>query len=115
MDELEAFTFELPEESEILPDGRRWLLEQTVTHRGIWRVHKADADTIFPSDLHADRVDEPEKLDLYTGRVYSKTTRQHLYSLSKKSMRFIHQTLSSSKEPEILTRLSKTERFTYLN
>ena len=50
---------ELPNFSEITETGKRLLLEKTVKHNGIWRIHKSDPDNIFPNDPHGDRVDEP--------------------------------------------------------
>jgi hypothetical protein len=86
----ESFEFELPDFSEITADGDRMLLEKTVRHNGIWRIHNNDVDP-FPSDPHADRVDQPEKLDLYTGDVYSKKTKELLRTMPKKAMKYIYQ------------------------
>ena len=82
--------FELPDFSEITVDGQRMLLEKQVKHNGIWRIHKSDPDNIFPSDPHGDRVDGAEKLDLYNGNVYNKTTKQQIYTLPKKAMKYIY-------------------------
>jgi len=107
--------FILPDFDDITEDGRQRLNERTVTHKGVWRVHKSDPDKIFPSDFHADRVDMPEKLDIYTGQVFSSLTRQFLYTLPPKAMRFIYRDLSRSKEPEILNQLSQEMKFSFLN
>lgn len=91
------------------------VLEVTVKHNGIWRVHKSDPDTVFPSDFHADRVDAPEKLDLYTGDVYSAVNGNRLRAEPKKAMRFIYRELQKSKENRIQGCLQKTDKFTFLN
>lgn len=61
----------------------------TVRRKGVWRIHKYDADVIFPSDQHAHNMDAPEVLDLYTGAVYDSRTRKYLRKLSKKDLAFI--------------------------
>ena len=106
---------ELPDYREITEDGHRMLLEVTVKHNGKWRVHKIDPDTVFPSDFHADRVDAPEKLDLYTGEVYSAVNRTRLRAEPRKAMRFIYQELLKTKEARIQGCLKKTDKFTYFN
>jgi len=106
---------ELPDYREIIEDGRRMLVEGTVKHNGIWRIHKSDPDTVFPSDFHADRVDAPEKLDLYTGEVYSAINGKRLRAEPKKAMRFIYRELQKSKEDRIQGCLRKTDKFTYVN
>ena len=55
------FEIELPDFTEITPDGQRLLLEKQVKHNGIWRIHKSDPDNVFPSDPHGDRVDGENK------------------------------------------------------
>lgn len=63
---------------------------QEIKCKGKWRVHNNDADP-WPSDPHADRVDNRiEKLNLFNGEVLSKVTRQRLYNLTKKDMKFIY-------------------------
>ncbi len=106
---------ELPAYKEILDDGRRMFLEVTLKHNGIWRIHKSDPDTVFPSDFHADRLDAAEKLDLYTGDVYSAVNRSHLRTEPKKAMRFIFQALQKSKEARIQSCLKQKGKFTYLD
>lgn len=107
--------FELPDFSEILADGGRMMLEKQVKHNGIWRIHKADPDDIFPSDPHGDRVDEPEKLDLYTGAVYSRTNKKLLYTLPKKAMKFIYNEIMGCKEEDIKNKLrANRNMITYL-
>jgi hypothetical protein len=91
--------FEIPDFDEITPDGQRLLLEKTVKSNGIWRIHKSDPDNVFPSDPHADRVDGAEKLDLYTGDVYSSITKKHLRTMPKKAMKLIYNTLMSGLAP----------------
>jgi hypothetical protein len=106
---------ELPDYRELTEDGRRMVLEVTVRHNGIWRVHKKDPDTVFPSEFHADRVDAAEKLDLYTGEVYSAVNRNRVRAEPKKAMRFIYRELQKSKEERIQSCLQKKAKFTYLN
>ncbi|WP_052600277.1 hypothetical protein [Aureispira sp. CCB-QB1] len=107
--------FTLPDFDEITEDGLQLLLEKTVKHKGIWRIHKSDLDDIFPSDPHADRQDEPEKLDLYTGDVYDKKTKNYKYKLPKKAMRFIYKKIMYCKEDAIKDKLLENEdSITYL-
>ncbi len=117
MDEREQtlLEFQLPDFAEITQDGQQMLLEKVVKHNGIWKINKYDPDIIFPSDPHADRVDAPEKLDLYTGDVYSKTNKQHLYTLPKKAMKFIYNQIMACKEDEIKNKLiTNVKMITYL-
>jgi len=115
MDEQAILEFQLPDFDEITPYGQQMLLEKIVKHNGIWKINKYDPDNIFPSDPHSDRVDEPEKLDLYTGAVYSKINKQHLYTLPKKAMNFIYNQIMSCKENEIKNKLiTNTAQITYL-
>lgn len=97
--------FELPDFSEITATGQRMLLEKTVKHNGIWRIHKNDADDIFPSDPHADRQDAPEKLNLYNGQVFDKSTKKHIYTLPDKAMKFIYNQIMNCKEDLIKNKL----------
>jgi hypothetical protein len=110
-----SFDLELPDFSEITPDGQRLLLEWEVKHNGIWRIHKSDPDDVFPSDPHGDRVDGPEKLDLYTGRVYDVNSRKEIYIMPKKAMKYIYNQIIACKEKEIKDKLiSKADQITYL-
>jgi hypothetical protein len=112
---MNYFEFELPDEREITPDGQQLLLEVTVRKRGIWRIHPNDPDIVFPSDPHADRIDAPEKLDLYTGEVFDKNTKKHLYKLTRKDMRFIYNKIMNSKEELIKDKLlARKSEITYL-
>lgn len=83
-------------------------------HNGKWRVHKSDPDKVFPSDFHADRVDKPEKIDLYDGSVCSKTTNTYLYGISEKQMRRIYDDLDRRCESFLDEYLARRDRFTYL-
>jgi adenylate kinase len=116
MEEFENYLeFEIPDFGEITPDGQRKLLERIVRTNGIWKINKNDPDDVFPSDLHADRVDEPEKLDLYTGEVYSKINKKYLYTLPKKVMKYIYNELMKCKEDSIKQKLIRRENdITYL-
>lgn len=106
----------LPLDSNIIDSttGMERMVKQTVSHQGRWRIHKNDPDILFPSDPHADRVDEPEKLNLYTGDVYDK--KQHfLYSISKKSMQFIYYKIMKDGEENIKQKLTTNKlQITYL-
>jgi hypothetical protein len=107
--------FELPDFSEITENGQRLLLEKTVKHNGIWRFHKSDPDDIFPSDPHGDRVDAPEKLNIYNGYVYSLPDKKHIRTLPKKAMRYICNQLLSSKEDEIKEKIKANKtQITYM-
>jgi hypothetical protein len=108
----------LPDEKDIINPvtGFVWLNEQTVSHQGIWRIHKSDPDRLFPSDPHADRVDEPgEKLNLYNGEVYS-PKKQFLYKLSKKSIQYIYYKIINEGEDEVIKKLNDNKsRISFLN
>ena len=106
--------FELPDISEISETGTRLLLEITIKQNGgIWRVHKNDLDDIFPSDLHAHRVDKKEILDIYNGKVYSNGV--CIRKLSKKEMLYIYNKIMESNETEIKDKLkANIEEITYL-
>lgn len=107
--------FELPDFAEITPDGKRLLLEKTIRHKGVWRIHKSDSDDIFPSDPHADRQDKPEKLDLYTGNVYSKSTKKFIYQLPAKAMKYIYNQIMNCNEDTIKQKLiTKKDSISYL-
>lgn len=117
IEETEPQEIRLPLEKDIIDPirGIEWLNEQTVSHQGIWRIHKCDPDNIFPSDPHADRIDEKgEKLDLYTGEVYN-TKKQYLYKLSKKSIRFIYYKIMKEGEDVVIKKLGANKSdITYL-
>jgi hypothetical protein len=100
---------ELPDFSEITVDGLRMLNEKQVKHNGIWRFHKKDPDDIFPSDPHGDRVDEPEKMNIYNGNIYSSTDKHFLYTMPKKAMKFIYNILINCKEEELKNKLEKNK------
>ena len=82
---------------------------------GVWRVHQNDPDKYFPSDFHADRVDKSEKLDLYTGAIYSKSHGKYLRSMSRKDMRRIHRDLKALGKDFLDAKLDNADKFSYLN
>lgn len=106
MEEKKPLQINLPLDKDILNPitGMERLVEQTISHQGKWRVHKSDADNLFPSDPHGDRIDNPEKLNLYTGAVYD-NKRQHIYTLSKKAMQFIYYKIMEKGEENIKQKL----------
>jgi hypothetical protein len=106
---------ELPDYAGLTEDGRRTLSSGTARRNGVWRVRKDASDSLFPSDFCAERVDAPEKLDLYTGEVYSAINGSHLRAEPKKAMRFLYRRLQNSKEARIQACLRDVERFTYLD
>lgn len=109
------FEIKLPDYAEITEKGMRLILEKTVRHNGIWRIHKSDPDKLFPSDPHGDRVDVPEKLDLYTGQVYSMPSKTLVRTLPAKAMRLIYNELMDCKEVEITSILAANKALiTYL-
>jgi hypothetical protein len=64
--------------------------EVTIRRKGVWRIHKYDADTNWPSDFHAHNVDAPaEVLDLYTGNVFDKRSRRLIRRLRSRDLEFI--------------------------
>jgi aconitate hydratase len=106
----------LPLDNNILNSktGMERLYEQTVSNQGRWRIHKSDPDNLFPSDPHADRIDKPEKLDLYTGKVYNKNM-QYQYTLSDKAMQFIYYKIIKKGEENIIQKLIiNKSQITYL-
>jgi len=106
----------IPDERELLDNGMRIAIAVTVNRDGgKWRVHKSDPDKIFPSNLHADRVDQPGKLDVYTGEIWSPITKKCIGRLSKKSMRYFYKQLSKTKEPNIQALLADKSKFSYLS
>lgn len=64
-----------------------------------WRIHKTDKDN-FPSNFHAHNYDDREVLDLYTGIIYSTTTKKQLCGLAEKEYKSLLKDLSGSKEEE---------------
>jgi hypothetical protein len=116
--EDEYIVIALPLESDILDPikATERLVEQTVNHQGRWRIHKNDPDDRFPSDPHADRIDEPsEKLNLYTGDVFDRSTKKCLYTLSNRSMVFIYNKILKKGEENIIAKLNANKQlFTYL-
>lgn len=99
------FEFELPDFDEITEYGERLLLEKQVKNNGIWQIHKCDADNIFPSDPHGDRMDKPEKLNLYNGDVFNKSTKKYIYTMPKKVMKYIYNEIMKCKEDIIKNKL----------
>lgn len=115
IEQLFMLEFELPDFAEITENGQRLLLEKTVKHNGIWRIHKSDPDNIFPSDPHGDRVDAREKLNLYNGFVYSLPDKIHVRTLPNKAMKYIYNQLMKCKEVEITGKLTANKNLiTYL-
>jgi hypothetical protein len=113
-----ALDIVLPDDDSIQDDGTLLLSERTVHEGGgHWRIHKADADDVWPSDLHAHNVqDQREKLDVYSGVVYSTVTKQAIYTLKPKQMRLIYNELSSCKEEAIKNKCTgdNKKKFNYL-
>ena len=95
---------QLPLDEHILADGNILLLEKTVKHQGVWVVHLSDADP-WPSNPHAERQDEPGKLDLFTGDVYDPQTRRRMQKLSAKSMKYIYGQIMAHEYKDIKNRL----------
>jgi len=110
-EEVEIF---VPDFRELLPDGRRISIAVTVKHNGKWRFHKSDPDTVFPSDFHGDRQDDAEKLDMYTGEVWSSKTNQRLYTMPEKAMRFIFAELERRKQDHFIAKMSDRAKFSYV-
>jgi hypothetical protein len=81
---------------------------------GVWEIHKNDKDP-FPNDPHGDRVDKPEKLDLYTGKVYDRATRKYLRKLPTKKMLQIYSKIMTYGEDNVIAKLKANEhQITYL-
>ena len=81
--------------------------EATVRRHGIkWEIHKGDRD-LFPSDFHAHNYENNEVVDLYSGIIYRKGTKEPMAKLSKKDHTAILKELLKSKEQ---TFINKVER-----
>ena len=81
---------------------------------GIWEVHLTDKDS-FPSNPHADRVDKPEKLNLYNGEVFSKINLKRVGKVHKKDMRIIHAEIMNRGEEKVIGKLKGNKHFiTYM-
>lgn len=114
--EEDCIEIPLPNFDQIDVDGRYMEFGVEIKCNGIWRIHKNDKDDYFPSDFHAHRMDKPEKLDLYTGRVYSISDKNFMYTLPSKVMRFFRgEALARCKEGRIKDIFSEEISFTYLN
>ena len=94
--------------------GRFLSIAVEFKHHGKWRIHKNDPDKHFPSDFHADRVDAPEKLDLYTGDIYSRTTKEKTGRLKDKKMREVFTDLQNRGEAFLDEKLCQREKFSFL-
>jgi len=76
--------------------------EATVRRNGnSWRIHPNDLDNVFPSDFHAHNIETGEKLDLYTGYLYSPNTKKLLCALHRKDWFAILLKLRMSKEKAV--------------
>lgn len=53
----------------------------------VWRVHKNDPDKLRPSDFHLHDLENGDKLDLYTGELYSYDFR-YIKKIRKKKHKF---------------------------
>lgn len=104
----------VPDFRELLDDGRRMAIAVTVKHNGKWRFHKNDPDTLFPSNFHADRQDGAEKLDMYTGEVWSAKTNERLYRMPDKAMRYIFSQLQRQTKPHLDAKMSDRTKFSFL-
>jgi hypothetical protein len=102
---MDDFEIRLPADEDILENGLLLLKERVVKHQGIWIINLNDQDS-WPSHPHGDRKDEPEKLNLLTGDVFSKASRNHIYTLSNKSMRYIFHRISKFADSRILEALT---------
>jgi len=103
---MESLEIILPEEQDIMENGSQMLREEVVKHQGIWKINLSDVDK-WPSDPHGDRVDQPEKLNLLNGEVFSKIDRHYIYRLSNKAMRFIYSMIQKSKYDNIKDKLAQ--------
>jgi hypothetical protein len=57
-----------------------------------WRMHMNDKDR-WPSYPHAHDLDEPQKLNLFTGIIYSIITKNRVGKLSRKELKEVHRQL----------------------
>jgi hypothetical protein len=65
--------------------------ELTVKRDGVWRLHQNDADP-WPSYCHAhNEQNRREVLDLRTGCIFDKITRQYVRSLSKRDLKYVRE------------------------
>ena len=89
------------------------MIERIVKHQGNWKINLNDVDP-WPSNPHGDRIDAPEKLDLLTGLVYSKQSKNRIRVLSKKSMRYIFYQIKAFEDKRLYNKLnSQMSHVTY--
>jgi hypothetical protein len=99
----------LPHPDYIIRDDLEYLIEVTVkAGNGVWRIHNNNPDDIFPSDPHADRVDQHHKLNLFTGD-YFDNNKVLVGTLSKKELAFIHAKIKKSKLLNVKAKLGLSE------
>ncbi|MCA3414918.1 MAG: hypothetical protein INF84_09975 [Roseomonas sp.] len=92
--ELETHEDGIAEEFECV----RFLTERQVRRKNfIWSFHKNDADN-WPSSLHGHEYEKGLTLDVITGEVYDKSTRQLCKRLKSKDLKKIQYELRSSKD-----------------
>ncbi len=63
--------------------------ERTIKRNGVWRIHKYDLDTNWPSDLHGHNQNDSEVLDLYTGDIFNPRTHTFVRKLPKSDLEYI--------------------------
>lgn len=88
---VEEVNIWIPPDKDIMPDGRIKIIEVLIKTRGdFWTFHKNDNDP-FPSEPHGHNKETGEKLDPYTGTIYSKENKpkrklghRQLYLVQKK-------------------------------
>jgi hypothetical protein len=113
-DKTDFVEFDIWDAQHTIELGKFMSIAVEFKHHGKWRIHKNDPDKNFPSDFHADRVDEAEKLNLYTGDVYSKITKQKTGHVKDKQMRKIYTDLERRGESFLDDKLCHKEKFSYL-
>jgi len=111
---MKYFDIELPGAEEIMEDGTKQLLEVTLKHRGIWRVHLDDKDQYNPSDFHGHNIDTGEKLDFYTGIIYDNKGKNQKRKLSRKDMLYFKKEIEKTTYDDLISKYQSIEKFIYL-
>ena len=107
-------TITIPDENDILENGKILLFAKIEKTQGIWKINASDDDT-WPSHPHAVRVDKPERLNLFDGTVYSPINREIKYFMSGKTMRLIYSMIKALGDKKIFEKIeSHRSEISYL-
>ena len=91
----EEFSIVIPHnDQDILENGRVYIKLHRIKAWRIWQFHSNDADP-WPSDPHGHDIENGDKLDIYTGEIYSHN-RVLIRKLSQKQLDFLHYKLENT-------------------